>query len=180
MGTLTVITAPTAEPVTLSELKSALGVDHSNDDVELISLIKHAREIAEKYLNRYIMTQTLELSFDGFPAITIPLNVWPLASIDSVKYDDTASPSAEITLTVDTDYYADTTTEGGRIVAISGWFATYPSPNAVRIRMTAGYATADVVPAAIKRGIILWAGGIYQCPDYIESAKMTLRPFRIL
>jgi uncharacterized phiE125 gp8 family phage protein len=180
MGTLTVITEPTAEPVTLSELKAALGVDHSDDDVELLSLIKHSREIAEKYLNRYIMTQTIELSFDRFADGTIPLNVWPLASIDSVKYDDTSSPSAEITLTVGDDYYADTTTEGGRVSVISGWPGTYPKPNAVRIRMTAGYADADSVPSAIKRGIILWAGGIYKCPDYIESAKMTLRPFRIL
>lgn len=180
MATLTVITAPTTEPVTLTEVKSALGVTYSDDDVELTDLIQSAREYIELYTGRRLMTQVLELSFDRWPSVEFPIGEWPLQSIDSVKYDDASSPVTEQTLTVNTDYYADTTTEKGRVRAITSWPSVANQPNAIRVRFTAGYDSADAVPAAIKRGIILWVGGLYQCPDYIESAKMVLRPYRIL
>lgn len=180
MATLTVITAPTTEPVTLTEVKAALGITHSDDDVELANLIQAAREYVELYTGRRLMTQVLELSFDRWPSQSFELGEWPLQSIDSVKYDDTASPVTEQTLIVNTDYYADTTTECGRVKAVTGWPSVAVQPNAVRIRFTAGYDDANSVPQAIKSGVKLWVGGLYQCPDYIELAKMTLQPFRIL
>ena len=161
MGTLSVITPPTQEPITLSEAKEALRIEDTSEDARIHGLIKAAREMAEDFLDLHIMTQTLDLTFSGWPATIIELDVWPIQSIDSVKYDDTSSPVTEQTLVVDTDYYADTTTIGGRVIAATAWPSTANQPNTVRIRMTAGYTSQDEVPEHIKDGIKAYVVYLY-------------------
>lgn len=180
MGTLTVITAPTEEPITIAEAKEFLGILHDDDDVRIHNLIKSAREFAESYLNIKIMSQVVERSYDSWPAIVIPLKVWPLQSIDSVKYDDTASPVTEQTLTVNTDYYADVTTIGGRVGTLTGWPSVASKFNPIRIRMTAGYTDTDSVPERIKDGIKAYIGYLYDSePDFKEVAQNILYQERI-
>lgn len=181
MGTLTVITEPTQEPVSLAEVKDALKVETTDDDSRLSALIKVARQFAEDYCDTRIMTTIVERSYDAWPAQTLGLNVWPLQSIDSIKYDDTSSPTTEQTLTVNTDYYADTTTEGGRVSTIGGWPSVAVKPKPIRIRMTAGYTSRDNVPDQLKEGIKAYVAYLYeQCPDLKESAKCILRAERRL
>jgi len=180
MGTLTTITAPTAEPVTLEEMKEALRVDHTDDDSLIIGLMRAARMWAEAYLNKRIASQVVELSYDRFPSSEIYLGVWPIISIDSVKYDDTASPVAEQTLVANTDYYADKTTIGGRVKSISGWPSVAVKPNAVRIRMTVGYVKDDI-PDIIKEGIKVYTAALYDRDCELEkSARLILCPERFL
>ena len=181
MGTSTVITQPTAEPVTIAEAKSKLSILHDDEDDRISNMIQAAREFAEDYCGIYIMTTVVELAFDAWPGSEILLNTWPLQSIDSVKYDDTSSPSAEITLAVNTDYYADTTTEGGRIKSVSGWPSVATKPNPIRIQMTAGYSSAANVPFRIKEGIMTAIVSLYDMDmDLEKSAKSILWPNRIL
>lgn len=172
MGTLTTITAPTSEPVTLDELKEALRVDHNDDDALIVGYGRAARMWAEQYLNLRISSQVVELSFDSWPSSVINLGVWPLISIDSIKYDDTASPVTEQTLAPNTNYYADTTTRGGRVVTITGWPSVAAKPNPIRIRMTAGYSE---IPDIIKEGVKIYAASLYEgCPDLVKSAEAVL------
>lgn len=181
MGTLTVITAPIQEPITIDEAKSAIRIDTDDDDLLIESFITSARQFAEKFLNRYLMTQTLERSYDNWPGSTIDLDIWPLQSIDSVKYQDTASPVTEQTLTVNEDYYADITTIGGRVIGIYTWPAAADQPNAVKIRVTAGYSSAALVPAQIKEGIKAYVAYLYDNDPQMETvAKSLLWPQRIL
>ncbi len=175
MGTLTIITEPTVEPVTLAEAKTALRVDHSDDDTRITALIEAARRFAEAYTGMYIMPQTIEASMDSWPATEIELCVWPLESVDSVKYDDTASPVTEQTLTVDTDYYADTTTIGGRVRTLTGWPSVAVKPNAIRIRMTAGYPLAGSplsgnAPEIIKEGVLAYVMFLYDNDISMKNA----------
>ncbi len=181
MGTLTVITAASFEPVTLTEAKRALGIDTTDDDSRISGYIKAARQHAEAYCNLTISNTVIELSFDVWPSHTIWLNTWPLQSIDSIKYDDTASPVTEQTLTVNTDYYADTTTIGGRVSTIGGWPSVAVKPNPIRIRMTAGYATKALVPEQIKEGIKAYVVYLYEsCHDMESVSKDILWPERRL
>ena len=172
MGTLTTITEPTIEPVTVEEAKLALNIEHDDDDIRIEGYIQAAREWAEKYLDKRIMTQTVERSYDTWPASIIDLDVDPIQSIDSIKYDDTSSPVTEITYTENTDYYTDIKTDGGRVVSINGWDSVADKPNAIRIRMTVGYTTQALVPFQIKEGIKAFVVYLYeQNCDMMQVAK---------
>ncbi len=169
MGTLTVITEPAAEPVSLPEAKEALAVEHDDDDARINGLIKSARIFAERFCNLNIMTKTVERSYDSWPGSNIYLDVWPLQSIDSVIYNDTGSPVTEQTLVEGTDYYTDIVTIGGRVIAILGWPSVAAQPKPIRIRMTAGYLSAEVVPENIKDGIKSYVVYLYEAVPAMES-----------
>lgn len=173
-GTLTLIAAPTSEPITLDDAKDALRVDYDDDDVRITGLIKVARQFAEGFTNLYFFTQTLERTYRDFPAYKFGLNVWPLQSIDSVKYYDTSSPSAQQTLTVNTQYYADVTVIGGAVEAYDAWPAVYDKPNAVAIRMTAGYSDIDDIPEDIKEGLRAYLHVLYHGDMAMEQVAKNL------
>lgn len=181
MGTLTTTTAPIEEPVEVSEVMTAIRATNTDDTDRLTNIITAARIFAEQYTNTRIMTQTVKLNMDRWPASEFLLGVWPLQAIVSVKYYNTASPSVLTTLAANTDYYADITTMGGRVRTISGWPSIAVQPNAISITMTAGYATKAEVPEAIKEGIKAYCVYLYD-GDYsmLSVAKDILWPQRIL
>ena len=57
-----VIKPPSAEPVTVEELKEYLHVDCDSEDALLSQLISAARKTAEEYQHKAYMTQTLEVA----------------------------------------------------------------------------------------------------------------------
>ena len=57
-----VIKPPSAEPVTVDELKEYLHVDCDSEDALLSQLISAARKTAEEYQHKAYMTQTLEVA----------------------------------------------------------------------------------------------------------------------
>ena len=57
-----VIKPPTAEPVTVAELKEYLHIDCDSEDSLLSRLISAARKTAEEYQHKAYMTQTLEVA----------------------------------------------------------------------------------------------------------------------
>jgi len=181
MATFTVITEPTAEPVTLLEAKSKLRILHDDEDDLVLGLIKSAREFTKDFCNIYLMPTVIELTMDKWPALEFGLGTSPLISIDSVKYFDTSSPSVETTLTVNTDYYSDTVIEGGRIISIGGWPSVAVRPNAITITMTAGHVSAEKVPQRLKDGILTQIVSLYELdPELDKSAKSILWRNRIL
>src|ERR671912_2041068 len=108
---LSLITPPVAEPVRLAEVKADLRIDHTDDDVRLQRHITEARQSIDgprTWLVRSLMPQTWELVLDGYPTSEIRLPTAPVASITSVKYDD--SLGIEQTIPVD-DYYLDNASE---------------------------------------------------------------------
>jgi hypothetical protein len=71
-----IVTAPTAEPVTITEAKSQLRVDIGDDDAFIAEQIKAAREDCASFQNRCYYTTVYELWLDEFPEddhIDIPL-----------------------------------------------------------------------------------------------------------
>ena len=174
MGTLTTTVEPKKEPVSLEEAKRSLGVTEDDDDSRIVGYIKAARKYAEAFCNIRIMTQTVELTLDYWPSSIILLGTWPIQSVVSLKYFDTASPSVEQTLVADVDYYADVTTIQGRINSISGWPSVACKPNAITITMTAGYSSSDLVPENLKDGIKAFIGYLYECDPEMKSIAETM------
>lgn len=161
---LTIVTPPAEEPVTLTEAKNHLRVDLSDDDSLISALIVAAREHAEAITRRAFITQTLKLSLDAFPANNGPIYVPmpPLQSVNSLKYFDT--DGMEQTLTEGTDFLVDNESEPGRITPApdTGWPATQNRPNAVSVEFVAGFGDASKVPQGIKQAILLMVGHWYE------------------
>jgi uncharacterized phiE125 gp8 family phage protein len=159
-------TEPRVEPITLAEARLWLQMTDDNDtdqDAEVLLLVKAMRRYAEKFTGRRFVDQELELCLDCWPGRAIELPVAPIVSIDYVKYldqsgdlqthyDDTGSPTVGADL-VQID------TLGRRIQP--AWGETWPylrggDFNAVQIGFTAGYGTGgspedlSLIPAELK------------------------------
>lgn len=130
-------------------------------DPELVALITAARQYAETFTHRALITQTWDYKIDGFPSDDIWLPRAPLVSVTSVSYVD----SNGTTQTWDTANYGVDAPAGhecgpGRVIPDYG--VSYPStqqvPNAVTVRFVAGYGAAAAVPAGIKAAMKLLIG----------------------
>jgi hypothetical protein len=82
-----VITPPTSEPISLSDAKSYLRLDFSDDDALISELISDARRHAENLLRKSLATQTIQLihEFDHVATgpisgpVDVPYDTWRLA-----------------------------------------------------------------------------------------------------
>lgn len=166
MQSIVVVTAPTVEPVSLTEAKAHLRVNWDDDDTYIESLISVARLKVEEVTWRALVTQTVRMNLDAFPAssvIEVPRP--PLQSITSITYK--LVDGSEETVSSD-DYVVDTDSEPGRISLVSG--ATWPSDTlyplaGVSITYVAGWEIVESVastPKPIKQAILLMIGHLYE------------------
>jgi uncharacterized phiE125 gp8 family phage protein len=165
---LRLVTAPTVEPVTLSEAKQHLRVTDDADNAYITNLIVAARQAVESgeswSLERSLINSTWRLTLDGFAArvSVIELPRPPVASITSITYDDAAN--VEQTL-ASNRYRLLSDAEPARVMPIYNdeWPEAINYPGSVRITYVAGYgATAASVPQAIKQAVLLLVGDMYE------------------
>ena len=156
--------APTIEPVGMEEMRIHLGVDGTDNDDLIESLIAAAREHAEDATWRKFMTQTWIICLQEWPLddyIEIPYG--NLQSVTSVKWKD--SDGTETTLTESTDYLVEKNgDQRGRIVLPSG--ATWPSgdlypSNPITITFVCGWTTRAQVPKKIRLAIKMIVADLY-------------------
>lgn len=152
-----VITAPTTQPLTLSDAKAHLRLLDDSMDSELLRFIDVATRWLEEGLGITLINTARGVLLDCFPddwdRFDIPRP--PLVSVQSLQYYDTAN--AQQTLVEGTDFEVVTSTKArGYIYPIlsawpSGWPSTYDRPDAVDLRFTAGYGTAHTaIPEEAK------------------------------
>ncbi len=172
--TLTVKTPPADEPVSLEDAKDHLRVDTSASDAQIAAQIQAARERAERYLGRSLVTQTLELRLDAFPSV-IDLPRPPIQSVDLIEYID---PD------VDTQTLGQFTVdrEGARIIPAAGndWPRTLATVNAVTVEYTAGYGGPEDVPQAIKQAILLTVERLYDRPEANQDRQLAIAGSHLL
>ena len=175
---LTIVTAPTIEPVTLTEARQHLRIDALDEDDLILSFIKAATKYSENTQNRAYMDQTWDLTLDIFPngdIINIPLP--PLQSVSSVTYYGTGGTSN--TLTAST-YYVDTNSEPGRLSL--AYNEVWPNEalrpvNGVVVRFLAGYgSTTSAVPNMAKQAIKLMVGHMFEHRENAEIKKLEKIP----
>jgi uncharacterized phiE125 gp8 family phage protein len=170
---LTVETAPAVEPVTLTEAKQHLRVDIDDDDTYIEALIVAARQYAEEYLDRALISQQLAVRMDTFP-YEFELPRPPMATsgtltTTAVTYaldPGSASTAVPTTTTLSTSQYrVDRDDTPGRIRTV--YNGTWPShlsdPNAVTVTWWGGYgsSTSDV-PQAIRNAILMIVAHLYE------------------
>lgn len=165
-------TAPSNEPVEVSDFKTYAKIDYSTEDSLITSLLKASRSIVEAYIKRKTTTSTVTVDYDE-TSNRIYLPYLPIISVTSVKVlerDDT-----ETDLTADTDYYVN-----GDYIEIEKY------GRRLEIVYDAGYgANASDVPEGIKTAIkelTLQAydqrGEYEQRPTLTNTVKILLHPYR--
>lgn len=168
---LTLVTAASSEPVSVTEAKTRLRIDGTDDDTDLGLMIKDAvaRIDGPNGVGICMEQQTWEMSLDCFPEI-IYLPLSPVASITSITYID--GNGAEQTL-ADTEYKIDTPTR--RLVPAYGksWPSTRYEISAVKIRFVVGY---DDVPDDLKQAIFLMVGHSYAHREAVGAKEMSAIP----
>lgn len=138
---LTVTVPPRSDPVDLNDAKAQLKLDESvtADDDLITRYIRAAVRRAERFTGRSLITQTLEMVLDTFPA-AIDLPRPPIRSISSITYVD--GDGATQTLAAD-QYVLDDN------VIRPAFNVTWPTPRnqdrAVTVTYVAGYSTAFTV-----------------------------------
>lgn len=167
---LTVVTPPASEPLSLDEAKAHLRVEHTADDDYLSALIAAARVWCEAETQRTFVTTALKLMFDEFPDgagwpgdwAAIRLRSGPVASVETVKYYATGGTLT----TLDSSLYQTwLATEPPMIVpaVATCWPLTQCGRiGAVEVNYTAGYGDASAVPQPIKQAMKVLMGQRYE------------------
>lgn len=172
---------PPAPLITWSEADQHLRLSGDETDRTLVeTFIAAATEYIDGWngiLGRAFMPQTWELSLDEFPCDAIQLNLPPIISLTSVKYDDADG----VEQTEDTDnYYVDTSSSMPWVVPVSGysWPTTLDGINALRVRFVAGYVDG-VVPAPIKAAVLLMTGDLYEQRKTFSDGSVSAVPMSV-
>lgn len=157
-------TPPAVEPISLADMKLHLRVDADDDDSLISALISAAREYAEVFTRRQIITATWMWTFDKFADELIVPRA-PLQSVTSVKYIDTAGVQQTLSADVYDVHSADTP---GRVTLAyaQSWPDARAQTNAIEIVFVAGYGDAAGSPRRIPDSLIaalkLLAGDFYE------------------
>lgn len=186
---LSLVTAPTSEPVTLAEAKKqceiAAEVNHHDEHLE--RLIQAARVYVENYTGRQIVTATWDLYADSWPddGLTISLPKGPIQSVTSITYVDENGSSQ----TWGSSNYVLSASREPAIIRLAYqalWPAFRFQPDAIRVRYVAGYGAATAVPQGIKHAILLLVGGWFLNREiettsnlkWMQSAENLLQQYR--
>lgn len=152
---------PTAEPLTLAEVKAHLRIEEDDDteDLYLLGLIQSAREYVEDYCGIALLTQTWQLVSDGFQCV-FQLRP-PVQSVSSVSYVDAVGSTAAVASSV---YRLDSTSWPARLT--NDYSQTWPTPlqttNAVTITYVTGYSSAASIPQRIKQAMLMHIADAYE------------------
>lgn len=151
------ITAPTAQPLTLDEAKLHARVDIDDDDVLIAALISAARDYAQGLTHKQMVAARYKQVLDGFPgpsligipygrALTLPghaiyLERNPVLAVESIQYLDMAG---DVQTMPACQYTVDYSSDPVRITPVFGqiWPIPLPQIASVWVNFRAGYAEA--------------------------------------
>lgn len=189
MGSLTLVTAATSEPIPLSTLQAHLRVD-DDSAILLSSYLRAAREHVENATRRVLVTQTYDYAIDCWPVVgcgyRIDLPLQPVQSVTSVSYVD----GSGVTQTLAADQYVLCNAGPHNVAYIEPaygveWPALRDQSEAVTVRFVAGYASSATIPESLKTAVVLQAEMLYDrnptSRDTLESARDSLlSPYRVV
>lgn len=162
---LSLVTAPTTEPVTVDDFKSHSRIDADEEDASTITgYLKASRKLVETYLRRQLITATYRFSLDRFPCDCIELPLPPVQSVSALAYVD----SDGTTQTWDSsNYRLDTYSEPARIEPAYNvsWPTIRCVSNAVNVTFVCGYGAAGAVPDTIKTAIKITTAVLFEMRD---------------
>ena len=186
---------PARLPVSLNEVKLHFRIedDQSADDALILGYLNAAIRAAEHFTRRALITQTWRVFMDDWPrrllggddiqegfhigadlrrlGVEITLPYPPLLSVTHVKtYDD----NDVATTWAASNYFVDTTSIPGRIVARDGVSLPVATrvANGIEIEFVAGYGDDEAdVPETVRTGILIMAAHLHEHRGDDDPAK---------
>lgn len=174
------LTAPTVEPVSVSDCKAALRIDDTRFDALLPGLISAARAVAEQETGRQLVEQVWRAELADWPDAmdVIPVHRPTACAITYWNGSSWATLSGSGFV-----FAPDEVTGNGTCLAPSlgnAWptLADVALGPRVRVDLTAGVATAQAatVPAGIKTFITALVGQLIQSPELTATAAVQAHP----
>lgn len=180
--TITIITPPASEPVSLAEAKLFLRVDHNVEDELIATLIVAAREAVEAGCGRALITRRVRESLDIWRRDAVGgavLGLGPVSNVIAVRLlADNGSQSV-----IDPERYRlDGGRDRPRLVFASGVPATLRSAGGVEIEYDAGFAEeAADLPVALRIATLQIVATLYETrlgdTPIPEAVRALMRPF---
>jgi uncharacterized phiE125 gp8 family phage protein len=189
-ASLRVVTPPAVEPVDLPTVRQHCRVDADYDDNLLTMYATTARQLVEAWLNRALITQTLQFTITNSPPptasplvpqslIVFPLN-WPpvirkpisiprapCQSVTSVMWGETDDMTAA---DPDQDYVLNLDVEPAQIMMKAPLVPMIPSYS-MQMVYIAGYGDdGTTVPGPIIHGILMLTAGLYEGRGDVDNA----------
>jgi uncharacterized phiE125 gp8 family phage protein len=171
----TLLAAPTAEPVTLAEVKVSARIDADITAFDLLipMYITTAREQAEHETERCLMPQTWRAELDGWDW-EVTLKASPFIELADIEYHDgtgwvlAAANLYEPLLSMDGKVVLARTNEPAPALAAKAGAR-------VRVTYSAGYGTA--LPKSAKQWIIAQASHWVNYPEAANERALIVSPF---
>jgi uncharacterized phiE125 gp8 family phage protein len=183
--TLQVVTAPVEEPVTVQIARRHCRIDQASEDSEIRGMLVSARRMAEGYLSRALLTQTLLWTVRPESMLhpessrmrgTLQLPRAPVQSITSVIVTDiygnvTTIEPATLPIPQNTPmqgYLADLDLEpatlriGPETVLTDGTPFHWARLLHLQVTFVAGYATVAAIPESIRLGVLMMIAHLYE------------------
>ena len=159
LAAVQVVTPPASEPVSEADLAAHLKLNTGTAEyAELLGFIKSARELFEQHTGRAVLPTAFR---QWLPEFCGPVDLlrWPVTSVDAVGYFDGDE--------VEQDLDGWELDAAGLPAVVYMPDGDYPAVSTKKRRpawidFTAGWATADDVPALLKTAIKLMAAHWYR------------------
>ena len=180
--TITIVTPPAAEPISLAEAKLFLRVDQAAEDSLITTLIGAARGAVEVGCGRALITRRVRESLDIWRRDSVGgavLGVGPVTNIVAVRL--IASNGAQSV--IDPARYR---LEGGgdrpRLVFEAGVPATLRSAGGIEVEYDAGFAPdAASLPVGLRLSTLHVVGALYEArlgdAGIPQAARALMAPF---
>lgn len=183
------VQAPQGRPVTISEAKTHLRVDSTDEDTLIESLIDAATAYIDgpRGIGHALVDQQWDLRLDCFPWGRIVLPLTPVRSVDEITYTDTGGNTQTL---ASSRYIASVDRDPATIEPAfnENWPSTRLIADAVKVRFTAGYAPGSGsppdyganVPADLKAAVLWLTALMYEHRVAVNvDQKTTPLPFAI-
>jgi len=180
------VTAPSTEPLTLTEVKTYLRVDDTVENDLITSLITVARQAVEGRTWMPLISQTwaMQFDYDELNLLVWNVNKAPLISVSSVTYYDSNN---DLQTLAATEYEYDIYGSPARF-RLKSVPTCYDRMNTLQLNFVCGYANAAAVPTPIKQAMYMIIGHLYenrqtiitgtQVNEIPMSSEYLLQPYR--
>lgn len=181
------VTPPAIQPVTLTDAKLHLRVDHNDENTQIEGLIRAATEHLDGWtgiLGRCLAEQVWRQDHDRFARqMLIPLG--PVIAVQSITWRD---PAGQLSTVPSGSYDLRIDEPGNAVIRFDANYvfpANLHESRAVAITFKAGYPTnpgspeTSTVPDPLKVAILLLVGHWYQNREAVSAGAMASLPFAV-